>query len=81
VRLPLEYVLDAIEDLEPIRRDNWRHGTKDTKDAYVVEYEGKHYRVVLAVHHDEGVQMPGDYVDGVEVVAVEKTVIVWEPKA
>ncbi len=42
---------------ELVERQDWRHGYKS---VYVFFFDGKYYRVVIPVHHDEGWQIYGD---------------------
>ncbi len=54
-----EQLIDLIEtaNTEPIERLSWRHGHKA---VYVFFFDGRYYRVVIPVHHDEGWQIYGD---------------------
>jgi hypothetical protein len=70
-----EAFIEAMEDAIVIDRQPWRHGYRETR---VVPFEGKHYRIEVSVHHEEGDQDRAPYT-ATEVHQVEKTVTAWEP--
>lgn len=66
-------LFEKLDRLSPVSIDHWRHGTKDT---YVFEHDGAHWRVTIDVHHSEGWQT-SDGMEAVRVVPREKTVTEW----
>lgn len=72
-----EFTADEIRDQDPtsIRSEPWRHGTRQT---FVFELDGVHWRFVANVHHDDGLQLDKS-VTATQVHQVAKTVMVWEP--
>jgi hypothetical protein len=69
-----EAFIEAMEDAIVTDRQPWRHGHHETR---VVPFEGKHYRLNVSVHHEEGDQDRAPY-RVTEVRAVEKAVVVTE---
>ena len=77
IKVPKEELYDLLEDLEPVEKANWRHGHRD---VYVFEKDGKHWRVVIDVHHEEGWQvLDEETADRVYPHLVTKTVWTTEP--
>ena len=72
-----EEMFDALEEptVEEVSSRPWRHGRHVT---YVFPNGGKHWRIEVAVHHDEGVRLDGGSFEAQEVRAVQKTVTAWE---
>lgn len=62
-------------DYDEVATEPWRHGTRETIVAHV---DGKHWRFVVRVHHDEGWQDEGP-IEATEVHQAERVVKVWEP--
>jgi hypothetical protein len=54
LKIKAEELYELLDDLEPVEKLNWRHGHRD---AYVFEKDGKHWRVIIDVHHEEGWQV------------------------
>lgn len=72
-----DFTEDELEELEPMRIavEPWKHGTRET---FVVELDGAHWRFTVPVHHSEGWQI-ADKVQATQVRQVELVVLAWEP--
>ena len=71
-------IIDLLDDLEPITKDNWRHGHTD---IYVFEdpsEAGTFWRCSVQVHSDEGWQLP-DEVTCLRVVPELQQIVVYVP--
>lgn len=54
IKVTSEELYDLLDSLTPVEKSNWRHGHRDT---YVFEKDGKHWRVTIDVHSEEGWQV------------------------
>lgn len=54
-----EEIRELLAELDPIRKDNWRHGHRDT---YVFELDAMHWQTTIEVHHEDGWQTQGGVV-------------------
>lgn len=62
-------------ELDTIKTEPWRHVTRQT---FVFEHDGAHWRFTADVHHDDGMQLY-DGVTATRVHQVEIVIKAWEP--
>lgn len=74
ITLTPEALWSLIEESEHIGTSAWKWGTRET---YVCEREGKHFKFTVEIHSQDGLQNYGT-VKLTEVRPVEKTIKVWE---
>ena len=72
-----EALFDELDGAKPVDRQEWRHGHRS---AYVIERDGKHWRVWIDVHTQDGWQLEiGDTLSAVQVEPRQVTVTQWHP--
>lgn len=77
LKVPNEELIDLLDTLEPVEKQNWRHGHKD---VYVFEKDAKHWRVTIDVHTSEGWDLVGDEQVCERVYPHQVTTTVWRTK-
>lgn len=59
MKIPKDELSELIEGAISVRKDNWRHGHRETRhghrETFKFDYQGAPYLVTLDVHHEEGI--------------------------
>jgi hypothetical protein len=69
-------LVDHIDGLNPVEKLPWKYGSKE---AYVFEDLGKHWRVWIYVHREDGWQKQ-DPIEIESVVLRERVITEWVPE-
>ncbi len=77
MKIKKEDLENILEDESTIEIEEYHTKHDCHRTVYVSKIEDKFYKFDLEFSYNEGIQLYDDYVDAVEVRAVEKTVVDW----